>query len=134
MAKQGSGVILNISSMAAYRPFTRVGAYAAAKGAVSNFTAWLAVHLAKNYSPDIRVNAIAPGFFLTRQNRFLLIDQQSGELAPRGQSIISLTPQGRFGEPADLVGATLWLVSPAARFITGIVVPVDGGFNAFAGV
>ncbi len=134
MAKQGSGVILNISSMAAYRPLTRVVAYAAAKGAVSNFTSWLAVHLAKNYSPEIRVNALAPGFFLTHQNRFLLTDQATGELSPRGQSIIAHTPMARFGDPAELVGATLWLVSPAARFVTGIVVPVDGGFNAFSGV
>ena len=134
MARQDSGVILNISSMAAYRPLTRVVAYAAAKAAVSNFTEWLAVHLAKEYSPNIRVNAIAPGFFLTHQNRFLLTNQQTGELSPRGQAIIAHTPMGRFGDPADLLGATIWLASPAARFVTGVVVPVDGGFNAFSGV
>ena len=134
MARQGAGVILNISSMAAYRPLTRVVAYAAAKASVSNFTEWLAVHLAKEYSPNIRVNAIAPGFFLTHQNRFLLTNQQTGELSPRGQAIIAHTPMGRFGDPADLLGATIWLASPAARFVTGVVVPVDGGFNAFSGV
>jgi NAD(P)-dependent dehydrogenase (short-subunit alcohol dehydrogenase family) len=134
MAKQRSGVILNISSMAAYRPLTRVVAYAAAKAAVSNFTAWLAVYLAKEFSPEIRVNAIAPGFFLTKQNVFLLTNQQTGALSPRGQSIIAHTPAGRFGDPQDLVGTVIWLVSPAARFVTGVVVPVDGGFNAYSGV
>ncbi len=134
MARQKGGVILNITSMAAYRPLTRVVAYAAAKAAVSNFTAWLAVHLAREYSPEIRVNAIAPGFFLTAQNRFLLTDRQTGELSPRGQAIIAHTPMGRFGQPDDLVGTAIWLASPAARFVTGVVVPVDGGFNAFSGV
>jgi NAD(P)-dependent dehydrogenase (short-subunit alcohol dehydrogenase family) len=134
MAKQRSGVILNISSMAAYRPLTRVVAYAAAKAAVSNFTAWLAVYLAKEFSPEIRVNAIAPGFFLTKQNVFLLTNQQTGALSPRGQMIIAHTPAGRFGDPQDLVGTVIWLVSPAARFVTGVVVPVDGGFNAYSGV
>jgi NAD(P)-dependent dehydrogenase (short-subunit alcohol dehydrogenase family) len=134
MARQGNGVILNISSMAAYRPLTRVVAYAAAKAAVTNFTAWLAVYLAREHSPNIRVNALAPGFFLTRQNRFLLTDQRTGQLSPRGQAIIDHTPMARFGDPADLIGAALWLVSPASRFVTGAVVPVDGGFNAFSGV
>jgi NAD(P)-dependent dehydrogenase (short-subunit alcohol dehydrogenase family) len=134
MAKQGEGVILNISSMSAERPLTRVIGYSAAKAGINNFTAWLAVHLAKEYSPRLRVNAIAPGFFLGEQNRNLLIDPATGELTPRGQSIIAHTPMGRFGEPQDLIGAVLWLLSPASSFVTGIVVPVDGGFSAFGGV
>jgi NAD(P)-dependent dehydrogenase (short-subunit alcohol dehydrogenase family) len=134
MAGQKSGVILNISSMNAFRPLTRIAAYSAAKAGVSNLTQWLAVHMAQEYSPDIRVNAIAPGFFLTEQNRFLLTDKENGELTPRGQSIINHTPLGRFGVPEDLFGTVLWLLSPASAFVTGIVVPVDGGFSAFSGV
>jgi len=134
MAEQKSGVILNISSMNAFRPLTRIAAYSAAKAGVSNFTQWLAVHMAQEYSPEIRVNAIAPGFFLTEQNRFLLTDKETGELTPRGQTIISHTPMGRFGTPEDLLGTVLWLLSPAAAFVTGIIVPVDGGFSAFSGV
>ncbi|HPC06848.1 MAG TPA: SDR family oxidoreductase, partial [Anaerolineaceae bacterium] len=113
---------------------TRIPAYSAAKAGLSNFTQWLAVHLAQEYSPLIRVNAIAPGFFQTEQNRFLLTDQQTGELTPRGQTILSHTPMNRFGTPDDLLGTMLWLVSSASEFVTGIVVPVDGGFSAFSGV
>jgi NAD(P)-dependent dehydrogenase (short-subunit alcohol dehydrogenase family) len=134
MVEQGSGVILNVSSMSAFQPLTRIVGYSAAKAGINNFTQWLAVHMAQEYSPNIRVNAIAPGFFQTEQNRFLLFDRDTGQLTPRGQSIIDHTPMGRFGEPQDLMGTLLWLLSPASAFITGIVVPIDGGFSAFSGV
>jgi NAD(P)-dependent dehydrogenase (short-subunit alcohol dehydrogenase family) len=134
MADQRRGVILNISSMNAFRPLTRIAAYSAAKAGVSNFTQWLAVHMAHEYSPDIRVNAVAPGFFLTEQNRFLLTEQGTGALTERGKKIIDHTPMARFGTPQDLLGTILWLLSPASAFVTGTVIPVDGGFSAYSGV
>jgi NAD(P)-dependent dehydrogenase (short-subunit alcohol dehydrogenase family) len=134
MVAQKSGNIINISSMNSFRPLTRVPAYSAAKAAISNFTQWLAVHINQEYSPVIRVNAIAPGFFLTEQNRFLMTEEKTGELTPRGKAVIGHTPMNRFGDPQDLSGTVIWLLSPASSFVTGIVVPIDGGFSAFSGV
>ncbi len=134
MAEKGEGVILNVSSISAFTPLTRIAGYSAAKAGVSNFTQWLAVHMAQEYSSNIRVNAIAPGFFLTKQNRFLLTDAVSNQLTERGQQIIDHTPMARFGKPEDLLGAVLWLLSPASAFVTGVVLPIDGGFAAFSGV
>lgn len=131
MLKNKKGVVLNVSSMNSYKPLTKIPAYSAAKASINNFTEWLSVHLAK---VGIRVNAIAPGFFITDQNRFLVMDQATGNFSARGQKIVNNTPMGKFGEPEDLQGATLFLLSDVSSFVTGIVIPVDGGYSAFGGV
>jgi len=131
MLSQRKGVVLNISSMNSYHPLTKIPAYSAAKASVNNFTEWAAVHLAK---VGIRVNAVAPGFFITSQNRFLVLDEKTGGYSERGNKIVTNTPMGKFGDPDDLQGASLYLLSDLSSFVTGIVIPVDGGFNAFSGV
>jgi len=131
MVERKSGVILNVSSMNSFRSLTKIPAYSAAKASINNFTEWLAVHFAKM---NVRVNAIAPGFFLTNQNRFLLIDENTSELTARGKKIIDNTPMNKFGQPEDLVGATLFLLSDLSKFMTGVVLPIDGGFNIYSGV
>lgn len=131
MIQRGSGAIINISSMNSFRPLTKIPAYSAAKASVNNFTQWLSVHLAKT---GVRVNAVAPGFFLTNQNRFLLVDEKTGKPTPRGEKIMANTPVGKYGQPEDLQGAVLFLLSEMSSFITGVVLPVDGGYSAYGGV
>jgi NAD(P)-dependent dehydrogenase (short-subunit alcohol dehydrogenase family) len=131
MVKNKSGSIINISSMSAFRPLTKIVAYSSAKASINSFTQWLAVHFAR---VNVRVNAVAPGFFLTEQNRFLLTDEKTGELTERGRKIISLTPMQRFGNVDELQGIILFLLSDYAKFITGTIIPVDGGFSAYSGV
>ncbi len=131
MAERSKGVVINISSMNSFRPLTKIPAYSAAKASVNNFTQWLAVHLAKT---GVRVNAIAPGFFLTNQNRFLLVDEKTGQPTPRGNKIMANTPVGKYGQPEDVQGAVLFLLSELSAFITGVVLPVDGGYSAYGGV
>ncbi len=128
---EGGGSIINIASMNGFRPLTKIPAYSAAKAGINNLTEWLAVHYSK---VNVRVNAIAPGFFLTDQNRFLLIDETTGKLTPRGEKILANTPAGRFGTPDELVGTLLYLVSDLSKFVSGVIIPVDGGFNAYSGV
>ncbi|HCS74855.1 MAG TPA: D-mannonate oxidoreductase [Clostridiales bacterium] len=134
MTKQGRGSVINISSMNAYTPLTNIVAYSAAKAGINNFTQWMAVHFNLNYSPDIRVNAIAPGFFLTKQNHFLLVDEKTGGHTPRAKQILGHTPMNRYGVPEDLLGTIVYLASDASSFVNGVVIPIDGGFSAYSGV
>ncbi|MCK9408696.1 MAG: SDR family NAD(P)-dependent oxidoreductase [Bacteriovoracaceae bacterium] len=131
MVQRKKGVIINISSVSSFSPLTKIPAYSASKASINNFTQWLAIHFAKT---NVRVNAIAPGFFLTAQNRFLLVDEKTGKYSPRAEKIINATPMGRFGETEELQGAVLFLLSDLSKFVTGIVLPVDGGFTAYSGV
>lgn len=133
LAKQGTGNVINIASMATYHPLTNTVAYCGAKAAVANFTEWMATHFNQNYSKNIRVNAIAPGFLLTTQNRFLM-QQEDGSPTARGQRVLDKTPMGRYGDPAEMAGPVIWLCSEAASFVNGAVIPVDGGFSAFWGI
>lgn len=130
---KSSGVVINIASMATYHPLTNTIAYSGAKAAVANFTQWMAVHFNQNYSKDIRVNAIAPGFLLTNQNRFLM-QKEDGSPTERGERVLAKTPMGRYGEPEEMAGPVLWLCSDAASFVNGAIIPIDGGFSAYWGV
>ncbi len=134
LAKQGHGNVINIASMSSYHPLTNTAAYCGAKAAVANFTEWMATHFNQNYSNNIRVNAIAPGFLLTNQNRFLLTKEEDGSPTPRGERVLAKTPMGRYGEPEEMVGPVIFLCSEAASFVNGAVLPVDGGFSSYWGV